>query len=69
MAGQGELNFSNDANEQGYTQWLAGRKVAAVELARRINLDIKSKSGCVVESDCEATAPQGGNALHEEERI
>ena len=40
MAGQGELNFGNDATEQGYTQWLAGRKVAAVELARRINLPL-----------------------------
>ena len=40
MAGQGELNFGDDANERGYAQWLAGRKVAAVELARRINLPL-----------------------------
>jgi hypothetical protein len=40
MAGQGELNLGNDATERGYTQWLAGRKVAATELARRINLPL-----------------------------
>ena len=40
MARQGELNFGDDATEQGYTKWLAGRKVAAVELARQINLPL-----------------------------
>jgi hypothetical protein len=40
MAGQRELNFGNNATERGYTQWLNGRKVAVVELARRINLPL-----------------------------
>ncbi len=40
MAEQGELNFSKVGAERGYMQWVAGRKVAAVELARRINLPL-----------------------------
>ncbi len=40
MAEQGELNFSKVGAERGYMQWVAGRKVAAVELARQINLPI-----------------------------
>jgi hypothetical protein len=37
---QGELNFGTRSTEQGYDQWLAGRRVAIVELARRINLPL-----------------------------
>jgi hypothetical protein len=40
MAQQGELNFNSTGAEQGYTKWLTGRKLAAAELARRINLPL-----------------------------
>lgn len=37
---QSEFNFGAQGTERGYTQWLAGRRVAAKELARRINLPL-----------------------------
>ena len=37
---QGELNFESAGEGQGYTKWLAGRSLAAAELARRMNLPI-----------------------------
>src|SRR5437660_12717692 len=37
---QGQFNFDASGNDQGYTQWLAGRRVAVAELARRINLPL-----------------------------
>ena len=37
---QGEFNFRKAKSEAGYCKWLASRKVAARELARRINLPI-----------------------------
>src|SRR4029077_17838009 len=37
---QSELNFDDEGKEQGYHQWVANRKVAAVELARKINLPL-----------------------------
>ncbi len=37
---QGEMNFADPATEQGYNQWLAGRRVATETLARRIHLPI-----------------------------
>jgi hypothetical protein len=40
MPSQGELSFGGDHQEQGYTQWLAGRRTTAVELARRMNLPL-----------------------------
>ncbi len=35
---QGELNFENA--EGGYTQWFTSRRVAAQEMARRMNLPV-----------------------------
>ena len=35
---QGELNFGNAS--EGYTTWLASRRVAAQEMARRMNLPV-----------------------------
>jgi len=40
MHDQGEFGFDSAGSERGYTQWLAGRSVAAVELARRIGLPL-----------------------------
>lgn len=40
MNSQNEFNFDADETGRGYTQWLAGRRVAAEELARRINLPL-----------------------------
>ena len=40
VSGQSEFNFDTRGTEQGYVQWLAGRRMAAVELARRINLPL-----------------------------
>ncbi len=40
MSSQGELNFDASQTEQGYTQWLTGRRVAAAELARRIHFPL-----------------------------
>ncbi len=37
---QGEFNFQAEGDGSGYTKWLAGRSLAAHELARRINLPI-----------------------------
>ena len=37
---QGEFNFRKAKSEAGYSKWLAGRQVAARELAVRINLPI-----------------------------
>jgi len=37
---QNEFNFDADETARGYTQWLGGRRVAAEELARRINLPL-----------------------------
>ncbi len=39
-AAQGEFNFDSGQDEQGYAQWLSGRKMAAQELARRMNLPL-----------------------------
>ena len=38
--GQCEFNFGASGTDQGYTQWLAGRRVATEELARRIHLPL-----------------------------
>jgi len=40
MNGQGELDFDSDGTESGYTNWLAGRKVAAEELAQRLGVPL-----------------------------
>lgn len=37
---QGELNFASGPPSQGYTKWIAGRQMAARELARKINLPL-----------------------------
>ncbi len=37
---QNEFSFGPGQSEQGYTQWLAGRRLAAEELARRIFLPL-----------------------------
>ncbi len=37
---QSEFKFGGQGTEQGYTQWVAGRRMAAKELARRINLPL-----------------------------
>jgi hypothetical protein len=37
---QGELNFDAPGNGQGHTRWLAVRRVAMGELARRIGLPL-----------------------------
>jgi len=37
---QGEFDFDTEAAGEGYSRWLAGRKLAAVELARRLNLPL-----------------------------
>ena len=37
---QSEFNFGANGTEQGYSQWLAGRRMAAGELARRMNLPL-----------------------------
>jgi hypothetical protein len=39
VSAQSEFNFSGQS-EQGYSQWLAGRRVAVAELARRIGLPL-----------------------------
>jgi len=41
MSSQGELNFDAHAPGEGYARWQAGRKLAAVELARRLNLPLQ----------------------------
>lgn len=40
MDNQGEFNFSDPGTADGYSQWLAGRRLTAVELALRMNLPI-----------------------------
>ena len=40
MEGQGEFTFGGPASERGYSSWLAGRRVAADELARRMGLPL-----------------------------
>ena len=40
MNDQSELNFETGGHGQGYTKWLAGRRVAVAELARRMNLPL-----------------------------
>lgn len=40
MNTQGQFNFDGGANDDGYSRWLAGRKMASTELARRLNLPL-----------------------------
>ena len=40
MNRQNEFNFDAGETGRGYTQWLAGRRVAAEKLARRIHLPL-----------------------------
>ena len=40
MNQQREFNFRASRSEAGYTDWLVSRRVAAAELARRMNLPI-----------------------------
>jgi len=41
MNAQAEFNFEAGAEGEGYSRWLAERKVAAIELARRLNLPLQ----------------------------
>lgn len=41
MNAQGEFNFEAGTPDEGYSRWLAGRKLAAEELARRLNLPLQ----------------------------
>lgn len=40
MNAQSEFSFGGEGSEQGHTQWLAGRRMAAGELARRMGLPL-----------------------------
>ncbi len=40
VSSQIEFNFGAGQTEQGYRQWLTGRRMAAEELARRIHLPL-----------------------------
>ena len=40
MSQQGNFNFEARGDEQGYTRWLTGRRVAVQELARRLGLPL-----------------------------
>jgi hypothetical protein len=40
MSGQGEFSFEGSGSPQGYDHWLAGRRMAAEELARRMGLPL-----------------------------
>ena len=40
MNEQGQFDFQVTGSEAGYSKWLAGRRLATQELARRINLPI-----------------------------
>jgi hypothetical protein len=40
VSSQGEFNLETGGTDQGYTQWLAGRRMAAKELAQRMNLPL-----------------------------
>jgi hypothetical protein len=37
---QSEFNFDDNPSERGYTRWVAGRRMAAAELARRMHLPL-----------------------------
>jgi hypothetical protein len=40
MSQQSQFNFEASGDEQGYAQWLTGRRVAVQELARRLGLPL-----------------------------
>jgi hypothetical protein len=40
MNAQGEFSFDAGADDEGCSRWLAGRKLATAELARRLNLPL-----------------------------
>jgi len=40
MNDQSQFNFAGSGTEQGYTQWITGRRMAAQELARLMNLPL-----------------------------
>jgi hypothetical protein len=40
MSSQAEFNFEATRAQDGYTQWLTGRRVLSEELARRIHLPL-----------------------------
>ena len=40
MPTQGQFNFEADRTDQGYAQWLTGRRMAVQDLARRMNLPL-----------------------------
>ncbi len=40
MHEQGQLDFDAPGTGQGYSQWVAGRKLAAAELAHKMNLPV-----------------------------
>ena len=40
MSPQDELDFSAGGEGEGYSRWVAGRKLAAAELARGLNLPL-----------------------------
>ena len=41
MNAQGEFDFDSGSAGEGYTRWLAQRKLAIAELARQINLPLE----------------------------
>ena len=41
MSNQGEFNFESIIHQDGYARWLAGRRVQAQELARRLHLPLE----------------------------
>jgi hypothetical protein len=41
MKAQGEFDFDAGGAGEGYAGWLAGRKLASVEVARRLHLPIE----------------------------
>jgi hypothetical protein len=40
MSAQGELNFEVKKGEDGFTNWMTARQIAAEELARQLNLPV-----------------------------
>jgi hypothetical protein len=40
VTNQPQFDFAADSSEKGYAQWLAGRQLAAAELARKIGLPV-----------------------------
>ncbi len=40
MIAQGQFNFDASADAEGYSRWLATRRVLAKDLARRLNLPV-----------------------------